>query len=125
MVGFDAQAQWTDLKIKEPAPSLGLAEVVAHIHTAVMVAGFLLSTLFLAVAAQPIWPGLSFAKLPFAKCFSTGTTNLVKHDQLRVKTLVAKAQGLEDPGVINSQATNRAVFYLASVGVGSPATYCK
>ena len=87
-----------------------------------MLAAFLLSTLLLAVAAQPVSPSL--VKLPFAKRISTGT-NLVKRDQLRVKTLEAKAQGLEDPALISSPATNRVVFYIASVGVGNPATYCK
>ena len=96
---------------------------VTHIRAAVMLAAFLLSTLLLAVAAQPVSPSL--VKLPFAKRVGTGTTNLVKRDQLRIKTLEAKAQGLEDPALISSPATNRLVFYIASVGVGSPATYCK
>jgi cathepsin E len=92
-----------------------------------MVAAFLLTALFLAVAAQPpVSRNLSPVKLPFAKrASSTGTTNLVKHDQLRVKTLEAKAQGLEDLAIISSPATNRIIFYIASVGIGSPATYCK
>lgn len=90
-----------------------------------MVAAFLLSTLFLAVTAKPVLPNLSLVKLPFAKRASTDITNLVKHDQLRVKTLETKAQGLEDLEVISSPATNGAIFYVASVGVGCPATYCK
>lgn len=90
-----------------------------------MVAAFLLSTLFLAVTAKPVLPNLSLVKLPFAKRASTDITNLVKHDQLRVKTLETKAQGLEDLEVISSPATSGAIFYVASVGVGCPATYCK
>jgi hypothetical protein len=85
----------------------------------VMVAAFLLSTLFLAVDAQPI---SALVKLSFAKHVCIGTTDLVKDDQLRVKTLEAKARGLE---VISSTAKNRAIFYLVSVGMGSPATYCE
>lgn len=89
-----------------------------------MVAASLLSTLLFAVATQSVSPNV---KLSFTKRFSTGNTNLVEHDQLRVKTLEAtgKAQGLEDLVVISSPATNRALFYIASVGVGSLANYCK
>ena len=90
-----------------------------------MVAAFLMSGLFLAVAAKPVSLNLSPVTLPFAKRASTRTTHLVKHDQLPVKTLEAKALGLEDLAVISSPATNRVIFYIASVGVGCPATYCK
>ena len=91
-----------------------------------MVAPFLLSSLFLAIdAAHPVSPNLSTVKLSFTKCVGTSVINLVKHNQLRVKTLEAKAQDLEDPAVISSLATNRVTSYIASVRVGSPATYCK
>jgi hypothetical protein len=77
-----------------------------------MVVASLLFTLLFAAAAQSVSPNV---KLSFAKRVSTGT----------IETLEAKAQGLKDRAVISSPATNRALFYIASVGVGSPASYCK
>ena len=58
--------------------------------------------------------------------------HLVRHDQSRAKLLkaqgAARASGLivhNDRAVINSQADNQAVSYVASVGIGTPATTCK
>lgn len=61
----------------------------------------------------------------------TSIRNLVQHDQTRAKLLktqgVAKTSGLivHNNAVINSPADNRAVSYVASVGIGIPATFCK
>ena len=81
-----------------------------------------LSTLFfallLAVAAHPVERKVSLARSRFVKLVSH---NPLKQDQLRIKT----AKGLSNRAVINSPAENRAISYIASVGVGSPATYCK
>ena len=60
----------------------------------------------------------------------TNIRNLVKHDQSRAKLLkahgAAKASGLiVRSGVISSPAENQAVSYVASVGIGIPATDCK
>lgn len=61
----------------------------------------------------------------------TGIYNLVQHDQTRAKLLrtqgVAKASGglRVDAAVINSPATNLAVDYVASIGIGIPPTFCK
>ena len=61
----------------------------------------------------------------------TSIRNIVKHDQSRAKLLkargAAKASGLivRSGGVIPSPAKNQAVSYVASVGIGIPATDCK
>ena len=61
----------------------------------------------------------------------TSIHNLVLQDQTRAKVLkaqgAAKASGLifHNDAVINSQVDNQAVSYVASVGIGSPATTCK
>jgi cathepsin E len=95
-----------------------------------MVAASFVSTLLLAlvVTAYSVKQEASLVKLPFAKVVSTGLNNIVKQDRLRLSNIQAKAgnvQGLENREVISSPAENRAVSYIASVGVGSPATYCK
>jgi cathepsin E len=61
----------------------------------------------------------------------TGIHNLVQHDQTRAKLLkaqgAAKTSGLnvDNDAVISSPAINEGVSYVASVGIGSPATTCK
>jgi cathepsin E len=56
---------------------------------------------------------------------------ILDHDQLRAKALMAnghvetRAVGTPLPERISSQAENQAVSYVASIGVGSPATQCK
>ena len=98
-----------------------------------MVPPTLLTTvlLALAVAAEPIMVKRSSVTLPFAKrinIIDASVQNLLQHDQARANALrargEAKAAGLESRQV-NSEATNAAVSYIASVGVGSPATQCK
>ena len=91
-----------------------------------VVAPSFLSTLFLAfaVAAHPVEqkaPG-PLARLPFVKVVSGNPLN---QDQLRVESIKGKVQGVKNRAVISSQAENRAVTYIASIGVGSPATNCK
>ena len=98
---------------------------------AVMVAASLLSTFFFALAAvaQPVEQPTSQVKLAFSKRIdtSTGPVNLVEQDRLRVNHLKAgKDQGLVGrSAVLSSPADNRAVSYIATVGVGSPPTNCK
>jgi cathepsin E len=92
-----------------------------------MVAASFLSTLFfalaLAVAAHPVEQKASRAQLRFVKRVNH---NPVKQDQLRVNSIIGKAgKGLSNREVINSPADNRAVTYIASIGVGNPATNCK
>jgi cathepsin E len=95
-----------------------------------MIAASLLSTLLLAmaVAAQPVEQRAShpsLVKLAFTKHIIHGG-NLVRQDQLRANIIKGdKAQDLKNRDVVNSQAQNIAVTYVASVGVGSPATNCE
>jgi cathepsin E len=92
-----------------------------------MVAASFLSTLFLAlaVAAGPVEKKASesCAQLRFTKHFKAGSGNIAKQDRLRLKNF--KDQGLKNRAVVSSEAENRAITYVASVGVGSPATNCK
>lgn len=90
-----------------------------------MVAASLLSTILLAlaVAAQPLEQRATVVKTPFNKRVSKGS-NLVKQDQLRASNIKG-TNSLKNRDVINSPAENRAVSYIASIGVGSPNTNCK
>ncbi|KAG6885308.1 hypothetical protein C0992_005245 [Termitomyces sp. T32_za158] len=97
-------------------------------------ASSLLAILFLAltVSANPIVIRDSPVKLPLARRLNlTSVHNLVRHDLARAKHLRARAEALSkgvSPHVLSSDATidesadNQAVDYIASVGVGSPAT---
>jgi cathepsin E len=94
-----------------------------------MVFATLLTTVLLAlsVAANPVIVERSLVKLPLSRHINVTTSiqNILQHDQLRAKNLRAKgearAAGVER-AVISSQADNQAVSYIASIGVGSPAT---
>ena len=91
-----------------------------------MVATSFLSTLLLAlaVAAKPIEERAPLQQLSFSKHVSGG--NLFKLDRLRVVGLLKKIESIFGPGPgISSPAENRAVSYIATVGVGSPPTNCK
>lgn len=96
-----------------------------HIRFAVMVATSFLSTLFLAlaVAAKPVERRATLAQLSFTK--HVGGGDVFKLDRLRVEILKRIEGVLEFGPGISSPAENRAVSYIASVGVGSPPTYCK
>lgn len=91
----------------------------------------LLYTLLLAlvVAANPVVRD-NFIRLPFAKQVNITTArHLIKGDQARAAALrtrgQAKAKGtLTKDAVVSVPAQNQAVTYVASVGVGSPATTC-
>ena len=91
-----------------------------------MVVTSFLSTLFfallLSVVAHPVERKVSLARLPFVRRVSH---NPVKQDQLRVNGIFKAPKGLSNRDAINSPAENRAVSYIATVGVGSPATNCK
>ena len=97
-----------------------------------MVFATLLTTVLLAlsVAANPVIVERSLVKLPLSRHINVTASiqNVLQHDQLRAKNLrargEARAAGVER-AVISSQADNQAVSYIASIGVGSPATQCK
>ena len=94
-----------------------------------MVFASLLTTvlLALAVAAEPVMVKRSLVTLPISRRINLNNLNILEHDQLRAQALKAKAGTLHSgrASVISSQAENQAVSYVASIGVGSPATQCK
>ena len=98
-----------------------------------MVFATLLTTvlLALAVAAEPILVKKSLVTLPISRRINLNNLNILEHDQLRAKALRAKGEARaagtvsNRASVISSQAENQAVSYVASIGVGSPATQCK
>ena len=101
-----------------------LPHTLFQVHVAViMVATSFLSTLFiaLAVAAKPVERKASAPTLSFTKHVSGG--DIVELDRLRIDLF--KGIDIFGPGISSSPAENRAVTYIASVGVGSPPTYCK
>jgi hypothetical protein len=62
-------------------------------------------------------------KLSLARHFNlTGTQNVLQHDLARVRHLKARAAG---NSFADEPITNQGIIYTASVGVGSPATYCE
>ena len=87
-----------------------------------MVAASFLSTLLLAlaVAANPVERREALPQLAFTKQVDGG--DIVKLDQLRVDIFKKNLFGV---GASSSPADNRAVSYIAPVGVGHPPTYCK
>ncbi|KAG6919008.1 hypothetical protein DXG01_009718 [Tephrocybe rancida] len=97
-------------------------------------ASSLLTTLVLALAvsANPVVIRDSLVKLPLARRLNTTSIhNLIRHDLARAKYLrtrgEAVAKGLEfdaAAAIVNEPVDNQAVSYIASVGVGSPATTC-
>jgi cathepsin E len=98
-----------------------------------MVFATLLTTvlLALAVAADPIFVKKSLVTLPISRRINVTTLSVLEHDQLRAAALratgEARAAGTlsKRSSVISSTAENQAVSYVASIGVGSPATQCK
>jgi len=85
--------------------------------------------LALAVVGEPIMVKRSLVTLPVSRRInakSLGVRNILEHDQLRAQALksqgAAKASGVTRRINLNSQAENEAVSYVASIGVGSPAT---
>ena len=92
-----------------------------------MVVASFFSTLFFALAvvarAHPVERSESLPHLSFTKHIIDEIFNIVEQDLLRVKLI--KGLDLHDIFGFNSPAVNRAVTYIASVGVGSPPTYCK
>ncbi|KXN88844.1 Polyporopepsin [Leucoagaricus sp. SymC.cos] len=93
----------------------------------------LLTTLLLAlsVVANPIVQVRdSRITLPLSRRVNvTSAHNLLQHDVNRVKAMKARAKAVlggeltfEEAAIVNQQVDNQAVTYIASVGVGSPAT---
>ncbi|KAG6877473.1 hypothetical protein C0992_009901 [Termitomyces sp. T32_za158] len=94
-----------------------------------MISASLLPILYLVltVSANPIVVRESQAKLPLARRLNvTSVHNLLRHDVDRTKFLRARAEaklcGASTQAVINEPVDNQALMYVASIGVGSPAT---
>ena len=93
----------------------------------------LLTTLLLAlsVVANPLLVKRSPVTLPISRRVNiTSVNSLLKHDQVRAQTLLAGALTtvenlLHEADAVSEQLENQAVSYVASVGIGSPATTCK
>lgn len=54
-----------------------------------------------------------------------GTLNLYQHDYKRAQALIARGKAGTEDKRTNTPVDNTAVSYIASVGVGSPATQCE
>ena len=101
-----------------------------------MLSSTLLTTLLLAlaIAANPIVLKRSLVTLPLSRQLNpAGLQNLVQRDQKRARGLKARSEervagphhSLRSRSVINSPLEDHAVSYVASVGIGSPATNCE
>ena len=70
--------------------------------------------------------------LPFSKRINiTSTRNLLQNDRKRAMALKAPAKAIqgdeltvEETAIVNQPVEDQVVRYIASVGVGSPPTYC-
>ena len=70
--------------------------------------------------------------LPFSKRINiTSTRNLLQNDRKRAMALKARAKAIqgdeltvEETAIVNQPVEDQVVQYIASVGVGSPPTYC-
>ncbi|RDX52328.1 acid protease [Lentinus brumalis] len=89
-----------------------------------------LTTAAITVAAKPIVIRDSPITLPIARRFNlTGVPSILKQDQARAKVLKARSQGQgkgaspKKAAVFPVDATNQAVDYTVSVGVGTPPTF--
>jgi hypothetical protein len=88
----------------------------------------LLTTLLLAlsIAASPVEIHDSPITLSIARSLNTsgGTINLLQHDQSRAAALKAVGKDTLGRRTGSIPVTNVAVCYIASVGIGNPATTC-
>lgn len=86
--------------------------------------------LTLAASAKPIVLRDGIVSLPLAKQLNmTGIRNLLQHDQSRAKSLLARIKAVTEgislgDGIPHETVSNTGVSYVASVGVGNPATIC-
>ena len=75
-----------------------------------------------AVAANPIVVRDGLISLPFARYVNaSGAQDLVRRDQERARRIQKPDNSEMSPGI---DVTNTGIYYVASVGVGIPATYC-
>ncbi|KZP14843.1 aspartic peptidase A1 [Athelia psychrophila] len=82
-----------------------------------------LAVSFAGVSAGPVLTSSKLATLPFKRSLNLSSfLDIVKADQARAKALKSTSGGANKRAVISSPATNTGIQYIASVGVGSPAT---
>ena len=123
---------WRTTFKKYKRDSFSYRDSWTRIRFQIMVFATLLTTVLLAlsVAANPVVVERSLVKLPLSRHINVTASiqNVLQHDQLRAKNLrtqgQARAAGIERD-VISSQVDNQVQSYIASIGVGSPATQCK
>ncbi|KAJ7758982.1 aspartic peptidase domain-containing protein [Mycena maculata] len=79
--------------------------------------------LSLRVAAGPLVIDHSFVNLAISRRFNfTGTASLVERDLARIQAIQSHKSGIASRAVASEPINNQVVSYVASVGVGSPAT---
>jgi len=95
------------------------------ILTALLLALFAAASPVVQVRDSPITLPLS------RRVNTTSAHNLLQHDVNRVKALKARSKAIhggeltaEEAAIVNQPVDNQLVSYIASVGVGSPATTC-
>ncbi|OBZ76836.1 Polyporopepsin [Grifola frondosa] len=97
-------------------------------HTCTAFTLLSLCALSLTARAIPVVVRDSPVTLPFARRMNfTGSATLLEIDQARAKALKARSQShgiFDKSAIISVPTTNQAVYYTASVGVGTPPTQC-
>lgn len=108
---------------------LKLLLLLFSLHFAMALTSFLFTLLLsLGVVANPVVVDRSPVTLSLTRIInSTGVYNLLQRDQARAQVLKNRAfgRGSTPAAVVNEPVTNNVVSYVASVGVGSPATNCE
>jgi len=90
------------------------------------------STAILASLLLALSVAASTITLPLSRRVNTTSArNLLQHDLNRAKALKARAKAIhggeltvEEAAIVNQPIDNQVLGYIASVGVGSPATTC-
>jgi len=89
--------------------------------------------LALTAAASPVVQARnSLTTLHFSRHVKTASTlNVIQNDRRRSKALKAQAKMInadkhtaQEAAIVNQRLEDKAVAYIASVGVGVPATFC-
>ena len=82
--------------------------------------------LVVSIAADPIVVRKAPVSLPFARRLNiTGTHDLIRKDQARARNMFAASKAKRSGSPVNVGIINVGVVYVASVGIGSPPTFCE
>jgi cathepsin E len=95
-----------------------------------MLLGFSLAPFFAlanAIAANPLIVRDSLVSLPLARYINASGAigDLVRRDRERAKSFMKPSNTLTSELTSNVEVTNAVNFYTASIGVGTPSTYCE